>query len=497
VADVLASRDWAATGRLDLSGLRLRELPDVFTADMAIHRLDLSGNRLTALPPSLFRLGGLEELDLGHNRLRVLPPEIGALGRLTRLDVSENRLTALPAELAGCAALQELRLFGNLLTGLEPSAELPALTLLDVSANRLRALPGIARGLVVLDLSGNQLSELPGELRELRRLRRLDLSGNRLTDVEALRGLPLEELHLDGNALATWPYTVAALPNLRRFSALGNPAGDPTGRTTRIHEAVRAHTTGHADPAKQYFDAATLTFAFSLAVSGSTAVVALVEQYYKRFRGVNAVVTLADGSRIELSGLSRKSALRMVRESQETATRRALVNVRSTNDSAEWRWAEQYVVQTVARLQQVDLVPDNGPVIHFQQVNINPEVTMGDRINITGNQQAVINVKATLTNVTQAIGAAQALDDDTRAELNRLVEQLHAELAELPPEQAEDAEAVAEATADLVDKATKDKPNKKLVGAAGSQLRDLVDGLGAVAPVALGIIDLVTKIVGG
>jgi hypothetical protein len=494
VVDALAAENWMTTGRLDLSGRRLRELPDVFTEEMTIRRLDLSGNRLTELPKSLFRLTELTELDLGNNRLRAVPLAIGALARLTRLDVSENRLTALPPELASCTALHNVQLYGNMLADLAPLAELPGLTTLDVSSNRLRTLSGLPRGLVALDASGNRLTELPGGIRELTVLSRLDLSSNQLTAVDVLLDLPLTELHLDGNALAEWPSAEAALPTLQRFSALGNPIGDPNGLATDIREAVHAHTTGHADPAKEYFDAATLTFAFSLAVNGATSVWALVDHYYKRFRGVNAAITLADGTRIELTGLSRKSAHRILRDAQDTAVTRALMDFRPTKNPQESRWTEQYIIQTAARLDQVDLVPKDGTaVVHFHQHNYHQR---GDMINIVGNTNGIINVKAKLTNVTQNIDAATTLDDTTKTELNRLLEQLHAALAQLPAEQAEDAEAVAEATADLVDKATKDKPNKKLVTAAASGLRTLVDGLTTVAPIALGIIGIVTKIVG-
>lgn len=305
---------------------------------------------------------------------------------------------ALPPELAACAALRDVRLYGNLLAELAPLAGLPELTTRDVSGNRLRVLSGLARGLTTLDLSGNQLTELPGAIRELTRLDTLDLSGNALTSADALLGLRLTELHLDGNRLAEWPSAVAAMPTLRRFSALGNPAGDPHGIATEVREAVHAHTTGHADPAKQCFDVATVTFAFSLAVDGAAAIRVLVEQYYRRFRGISAAITLANGTRIELAGLSRKSALRDAQE------------------------------------------------------------------------------------------------------LHRLVDQLRAALARLPAEQADDAEAVAGATADLVARATKEKPNKKLVDVAVTGLRTLVDGLATISPIALNIVNIVNilnKLIGG
>lgn len=494
VTEALAKAEWTVTGRLDLSGLRLRELPDVFAPEMAIRELDLSGNQLTALPASLFRLTHLTHLDLGNNRLRALPPDIGTLTRLTRLDVSENRLAGLPPELATCVALRDIHLYGNLLTELTPLAEVPDLATLDAAGNRLRTLSGLPTGLVALDLSGNQLTELPDGIRELTRLSRLDLSGNQLTRVDALAVLRCTELHLDSNALTEWPHAVATMPTLRTFSALDNPAGEPDAFATEVREFVRANSTGHADPAKQYLDAATISFAFSLATTGAIAIRALVDRYYKRLRGVGAVLTLADGTRLELTGLSYKSVQRIVRNAHATATSKALMDFRPTKDAGTRQQVERFVVETAVRAVPADLVAKDGTVIHIH--NYNPEYSMGDTINVVGNTNANINVKASLTGVTQTVGTATALDGDAKAELTRLLGQLEAALARLPAEQAEDAQAIAESTADLVDKATRDKPNKKLVTAAITGLRTLVDGLTTVAPIALGIIGIVAKIVG-
>jgi Leucine-rich repeat (LRR) protein len=498
VIAALESRSWQGTGCLDLHGLRLRSLPDTFSTDLGIRRIDLSGNRLTELPPSLFRLGELEELDLGNNRLTALAPDIGMLTRLTRLDVSENRLSTVAPALTECAALQHLHLYGNALTRIAPLGKLPALTTLDLSGNRLRSLDGLTPALVSLDVSGNHIAELPDDILKLTRLRRLDLSDNLLASVDALLGLQIEQLHLDGNALPVRPDALVATPTLRRFSALGNPFDPADGLTVEVHKAVRRHTTGHADPTKQYFDAATLVYAFSLAVSGASAIWTVVDHYYKRFKGVGVAVMFADGTQIELRNLSRKTALRLVGKVRESTSQRVLVDFQSTKDLGQQRATAEFVVQSVARLDSAELVPKRTPgqIIHLQQVSINSEVTMGDKIIIGNIANSNVNVKSTLINVTQTVGAAMTLDGSTKAELTRLVNQLTVALEQLPPEQAENADAIAKTTADLVEKATTDKPNKKLVETGANGLRALVDGLGTVAPIVLGIIDIVTKIVG-
>ena len=474
VTAALASRSWAASGRLDLRGLRLRELPDVFAAGAGIRQLDLSGNRLADLPPSLFGLADLELLDLGNNRFTVLPPGIGALTRLTHLDVSENRLTALPPQLAGCRALTTVDLFGNALTSAVPLGGLPRLETADLAGNRLRDIDALltAAALHTLDLSGNDLAALPADLARLAALRRLDLSGNRLTSVAALAGLPLQELHLDGNP---------------------RPA-DPDELAAAVGAAVDRHTTGWADPDRQYFDAATLGYAFSLVLTGALAVRTLVDRYYKQAKGIGATVTFADGTHVELHRLSRKTALQLV-----TDVQRASVQFGGTKEPTGQAATRRFIVESVTRLGEADLIPWDAPanVIHFHQTNINSEVTMGDRIEIGNIVNSNVNVRSTLTGTTQTIAAAAALDEPARAELTRLVEQLGAVLEQLPPEQRAQADAIAETTADLVAKATKDQPNKPLVEAVANGLRSLVQGLEKVAPLAISIIALVTKLVAG
>ncbi|WP_214102896.1 leucine-rich repeat domain-containing protein [Acrocarpospora catenulata] len=475
---VLAAIDaGAAGGVVDLRGLRLRELPDEFPADPAIRRVDLSGNRLAVLPPSLLRLPGLRELDLANNRLATLPDAWSALPELVRLDASENRLTTLPPAPPG---LRDLLVCGNALTDVPAGA----FTTLDISGNRLGGLANLPATLESLDASGNRITALP-DLLDLPALRRLDLSGNRLTSVDVLRALTLDELHLDGNLLAARPGVTA-----RFFTDLGNPYGD-SPESSRVREAVRAHTTGHADPGKQYFDTATLVFAFTLAISGTVAVRTFVDHYYKRFKGVGVTVTLADGTRIELTDLSRSTALKLVDDLREPRVTAGFPPVKAGPGAAA---TAEFVTQSIARLGEADLVPAAGPVIHFRQVIFNGEVTMGDQINIGSISGSNVNIKSRLTRVTQTVGAAATLDDTVRAELNQLVEKLAAALDQLPAEQARDGEAVAETAADLVEKATQEKPNKRLVDTIAGGLKSLAEGLGPVVPVVAAIVELVTKI---
>lgn len=54
---------------LDLSGMKLTELPESVGQLTQLQSLNLSGNQLTALPEALSRLTRLQTLDVNNNQL--------------------------------------------------------------------------------------------------------------------------------------------------------------------------------------------------------------------------------------------------------------------------------------------------------------------------------------------------------------------------------------------------------------------------------------------
>ena len=97
-------------------------------------------------------------------------------------------------------------------------------------------------------------------------------------------------------------------------------------------------------------------------------------------------------------------------------------------------------------------------------------------------QGAILNIKSTLSNVTQSIGTAPHLDPTTKTSLTRLVNQLSTMLERVPPAQTADAEAVAETAKGLVEQATKEKPNKTLVQLSAEGLKTTAAYLAGVLP---------------
>ena len=185
LADLRAGRLAGAT-HLDLRGCDLDELPrEVFALADTLQMLDLSGNRLRTLPDDLPRLRALRILFCSNNPFETLPAVLGDCARLDIVGFKANAIAHVPAE------------------------AIPAgLRWLILSDNRIPALPetlGDCHRLQKLALAGNRLSALPRGLARCERLELLRLSANRFGSWE--------------DAL---PEGLLALPNLTWLAYAGN-----------------------------------------------------------------------------------------------------------------------------------------------------------------------------------------------------------------------------------------------------------------------------------
>jgi Leucine-rich repeat (LRR) protein len=194
--------------------------------------LDLSNMKLTELPESIGQLILLLKLDIGgdswkddKNQLTQLPDSVGQLTRLTELNLSSNQLTTLPESLGQLTQLTVLDLSNNQLTTLvESLGQLTQLTELDLSNNQLTTLPawlGQFTQMQVLSLSSIHLKTFPPWLSQFRKLRILDLSRNQhITLPESFQSNSwqvLDTLSLMFNSLSTLPNWLGELPNLKNL----------------------------------------------------------------------------------------------------------------------------------------------------------------------------------------------------------------------------------------------------------------------------------------
>lgn len=265
---------------LVLSHNRLRFVgTHMFAGLSSLGGLYVDHNRLESLAPDAFHnVSSLQEIILTGNRLSSVPRVVQTLQQLRSLDVAENMIADIQnASYQGLHQLYGLNLMGNHIGNLSQGAfhELPSLRILNlarngiqsieqgtfddvpdlhalrldsnflddvnglfsnlhdlimlnISANRVRwfdyAL--ILIGLQWLDIHDNQVEALGNyfELESILKLRTLDVSHNRLTDLDS-SSLPngIEIVFLKGNHLRRiQPFTFLGKQNLTRVDLTDN-----------------------------------------------------------------------------------------------------------------------------------------------------------------------------------------------------------------------------------------------------------------------------------
>ena len=217
-------------GRLDLTGVGLREVPSEVWTLTDLADLQLSNNKLTSLPEGLGNLKDLERLGLAGNRLRRLPESIGNCVKLEGLWAHGNVLGSLPTTIGKCAWLRHLMLAGNRLRALPDGlGHLDALEELSVPGNRLSAVPETIVGCVslrALDLHGNALETLPDAMgTRCRALEDVSVQGNNLRSIpdslcDARR---LKRLNVAENALESLPERLGDAMMLTQLWVYANP----------------------------------------------------------------------------------------------------------------------------------------------------------------------------------------------------------------------------------------------------------------------------------
>ena len=121
----------------------------------------------------------------------------------------------------------------------------------------------------------------------------------------------------------------------------------------------------------------------------------------------------------------------------------------------------------------------------------------GDTFNFTDAdfRGAIVNINSTLTNTKQTINAMPSTDVSVKEELEKLIEQLGEALQQVPPEKAEQAEAVATSADLLVKTAAEEKPNKSMIQNLWGVLKNTAKEVADVMPTVLTLADQIGKLV--
>jgi len=108
-------------------------------------------------------------------------------------------------------------------------------------------------------------------------------------------------------------------------------------------------------------------------------------------------------------------------------------------------------------------------------------------IQVKESSNVVINIGSTLSSINQSINSSTHIKESSKQELATLINQLQEALEDVPLENSDEAEAVAELAKDLLEKATKEKVNKPLVEVSAEGLKKAAENLAKVTPKVLTI----------
>ncbi|KAI6860606.1 adenylate cyclase protein [Hortaea werneckii] len=199
-----------------MSGYSSLERDPGFNKMQRFNHIDLSGRNLITIPITLYQKA-TEIITLN-------------LSRNLKLDIPKDFIQS-------CTSLREIKYTSNEAWRLPPSLSLAQrLTMLDISNNRLEQLEHAdlwkLNGLVSLKLSNNKLSSVPPYFSQYHALRSLNLSSNSLTEFpDALRQLTtLVDLDVSFNSISSLG-DLGTLSNLERLWATNNKLSGPFDRS--------------------------------------------------------------------------------------------------------------------------------------------------------------------------------------------------------------------------------------------------------------------------
>lgn len=207
-----------------MSGFSSLERDPGFSKTYRFNHIDLSGRNLITIPITLY------QRDKEINTLN--------LSRNLSLDIPRDFISA-------CLQLREIKYTSNEARKLPASLSLATkLQTLDVSNNRLEELDHAElfrlQNLLSLKLSNNKLTTVPSYFGKFRALRSLNLSSNSLSQFpDALRGLmTLTDLDISFNSISSLG-NVGTLINLERLWATNNKLSGPFDESLKSLTSLR------------------------------------------------------------------------------------------------------------------------------------------------------------------------------------------------------------------------------------------------------------------
>ena len=201
-------------GSLELSGLEITSLPDIFGDEIVANKLtglDLENTLITALPDN-FNATELKALNLEESQITTLPNNFNA-PQLEYLNLNSSQITALPDNF-NAPQLKLLQLANTPITVLPDNFIAHQLEELDLRNSAITALPDgfNATELKSLNLEESQITTLPNNF-NAPQLEYLNLNNSQITALpDGFNAPKLDILNLTHTPITTLPEAIFQLP---------------------------------------------------------------------------------------------------------------------------------------------------------------------------------------------------------------------------------------------------------------------------------------------
>jgi Leucine-rich repeat (LRR) protein len=210
------------SGFIDLSSLKLIEIPEILQEVEDLFWLDLSSNSLSDLPDWFYDLDNILFLDLSRNNFSQFPIRLLTMKSIIKIDFSYNDLSNLENWKFDKSKLKililencRLKKFPRFVKGLKN------LVNLSIKNNFLRKIPDCVNELTnikTLNYENNYLTNIP-VINNLNVLECLNLNKNKISNItnDLINCQNLEQLGLSSNKIEEYPKKLNKLEKLRRL----------------------------------------------------------------------------------------------------------------------------------------------------------------------------------------------------------------------------------------------------------------------------------------
>ena len=185
-----------------IDGENMDCLDGSFSLLTTLETVEIDGTKFTDVSP-VEQLENLISLHVNNSRVEFLPKNIRNLQKLELLSFSHNNLKNID-EVKSLKNLKRLFFHYNSVEDISPIKELINLTRFGAQGNKIKDISAVTNlvNLTYLGLNENLIEEIPKEITNLKKLQRLELDYNNISNLPDLKGLDsLDEMWLNNNAL--------------------------------------------------------------------------------------------------------------------------------------------------------------------------------------------------------------------------------------------------------------------------------------------------------